>query len=603
MRKFLYGFVLVAAGCAMAQDADPPSRVARLNLINGPVSFRPGSVEDWGAATLNYPLTTGDHLWADDGAYAELHIGSTAIRMNAATALSVLNLDDRVAQLSVTQGAIDVHVRFIGDQETYEVDTPNVAIALLRPGDYRINVDGDNTVTVATVRTGQAEVTGGGQAFSISPAESATITGTDQMANQMGQAPPPDQFDQWCIDRDRTEQSTVSARYVPRETIGYEDLDQYGVWRNVPPYGYVWMPTSVPPGWAPYKFGHWAWVEPWGWTWVDDAPWGFAPFHYGRWAFANAMGAWVWVPGRLVVGARPVYAPALVAFVGGPGFAVGVGVGGVGMAAWFPLGPGEVYRPAYAVSPAYVTSINIVHVSNVTVINSVAVGNVRYINQGVPGAVVVVPHEAFVGARPIGAAVVVVPREQIVNARVIGAAPPIAPTRVSLGVAVGANVRVPPARFADRAIVAKTVPPPPPVSFAAREQELRANPGRPLDAARVNALRASAPAARPMVRTVDAGGHLSHPAGAPAVSGRPAMNPNRPMNNDRPASTRPSYSNPPTAEHPANTGGEVNRPAEHEPAHPAAAAGNTPNTEHPANADQRTQVKKDTRKNAKKTEK
>ncbi|MGA1994265.1 MAG: DUF6600 domain-containing protein [Bryobacteraceae bacterium] len=601
MRKFSYGFVLVAAGCAMAQDADPPSRVARLNLINGPVSFRPGSVEDWGAATLNYPLTTGDHLWADDGAYAELHIGSTAIRMNAATALAVLNLDDRVAQLSLTQGAIDVHVRFIGEQETYEVDTPNVAITLLRPGDYRINADGDNNVTVAAVRAGQAEVTGGGQAFSISPAESTTITGTDQIGNQMGPEPPPDQFDQWCIDRDRRESSTVSARYVPRETIGYEDLDQYGVWRNVPPYGYVWMPTAVPPGWAPYKFGHWAWVEPWGWTWVDDAPWGFAPFHYGRWAFA--AGAWVWVPGRLVAGARPVYAPALVAFVGGPGFAVGVGVGGgVGMAGWFPLGPGEVYRPAYAVSPAYVTSINIVHVGNVTVINNMAAGNVRYVNQGVPGAMVVVPREAFVGARPVGMAAVVVPRGQFVNAQVIGAAPPIAPTRVSLGVAAGANVHAPPARFADRAIVARTAPPPPPVSFAAREQELRANPGRPLEPARVNALRASAPAARPMVRSVDAGGHLSRPAGAPGVSGQPAVNTNRPMNNDRPSSARPSYSNPQPAEHPANTG-ERNRPAVNEPAHPAAATGNTPNTEHPANANEKTQPRKDTRKSAKKTEK
>jgi hypothetical protein len=249
-----------------------------------------------------------------------------------------------------------------------------------------------------------------------------------------------------------------------------------------------------------------------------------------------------------------------------------------------------------------VTSINIVHVGNVTVINNMAAGNVRYVNQGVPGAMVVVPREAFVGARPVGMAAVVVPRGQFVNAQVIGAAPPIAPTRVSLGVAAGANVHAPPARFADRAIVARTAPPPPPVSFAAREQELRANPGRPLEPARVNALRASAPAARPMVRSVDAGGHLSRPAGAPGVSGQPAVNTNRPMNNDRPSSARPSYSNPQPAEHPANTG-ERNRPAVNEPAHPAAATGNTPNTEHPANANEKTQPRKDTRKSAKKTEK
>jgi hypothetical protein len=92
------------------------------------------------------------------------------------------------------------------------------------------------------------------------------------------------------------------------DIIGYEDLDTYGVWRDVPPYGWVWTPTNMPAGWAPYREGHWAWVEPWGWTWIDDEPWGFAPFHYGRWAFV--AGAWSWVPGRLDPAVRPVYAPA-----------------------------------------------------------------------------------------------------------------------------------------------------------------------------------------------------------------------------------------------------------------------------------------------------
>src|SRR4029079_18322212 len=94
----------------------------------------------------------------------------------------------------------------------------------------------------------------------------------------------------------------------------------------------VWMPR-VRAEWVPYRYGHWAWVEPWGWTWIDDAPWGFAPFHYGRWAYVR--GGWVWAPGVMV--ARPVYAPALVAFVG---------VGGASVA-WFPLGPREVYVPAW----------------------------------------------------------------------------------------------------------------------------------------------------------------------------------------------------------------------------------------------------------------
>ena len=124
---------------------------------------------------------------------------------------------------------------------------------------------------------------------------------------------------------------------------------------------------------------------PWGWTWVDDAPWGFAPFHYGRWAYVG--GSWGWIPGP--VSQRPVYAPALVAWVGGD--AVGGGVG------WFALGPHEVYVPSYHTSPTYFTRVN---VSNTVIVNNVNITNVNittvnYVNRCAPGAVMAVQREAF----------------------------------------------------------------------------------------------------------------------------------------------------------------------------------------------------------------
>ena len=322
---YFAALVVMLAGAAMADAGDPPSRVARLNYLMGQVSFRPGSVEEWAPATLNYPLTTGDHLWTDPGAQTEFHVGATAIRMSSGTALAILNLDDRITQLSLTEGILNVHVPYLDENESIEVDTPNVAISLLRPGDYRIQADGDNNVSTVTVRAGEAEVSGAGPAFPVRSTESARLTGMDNVSQELGAAPPPDGFDGWCMDRDRREGGSISARYVPRDMVGYEDLDNNGVWSEVPDYGMVWRPRVVVAGWAPYRFGHWAWVEPWGWTWIDDASWGFAPFHYGRWAYIG--GGWGWVPGRMVVGVRPVYAPALVAFVGGGG--VGVGVAGL----------------------------------------------------------------------------------------------------------------------------------------------------------------------------------------------------------------------------------------------------------------------------------
>ena len=73
-------------------------------------------------ATLNYPLTIGDHLWADDGAGVEMHIGSSAVRMAALTAVEFLNLDDRVAQLSLQQGALEIRVVSLENDEVFEIE-------------------------------------------------------------------------------------------------------------------------------------------------------------------------------------------------------------------------------------------------------------------------------------------------------------------------------------------------------------------------------------------------------------------------------------------------------------------------------------------------
>lgn len=588
------GVVLAQPGGPMPPAAgpaqDPPTRVARLNYLNGPVSFRPGSVDDWTAATLNYPLVTGDHLWTDAGAQSEMHIGSTAIRMDQQTAMSVLNLNDQVAQISLTQGALEVRIRNLGENETFEVDTPNVAISLLRPGEYRINADGDNNVTIASVRAGEAEVTAGGAAFPLHAGQSGRLAGMDTVSQDIGPLGPMDGFDQWCQQRDQRENASVSARYVPREMIGCEDLDHYGVWTEIPPYGPVWRPTAVPAGWAPYHYGHWAWVAPYGWTWIDDAAWGFAPFHYGRWAFV--AGAWYWVPGRMMPGMRPVYAPALVAFVGGGGFAVGIGGGG--MAAWFPLGPGEVYRPAYAVSAVYVQNLNVMHAGNVAIVER---GNVRYVNQGVAGAVMVVPHDAFVTGRPMAAAAVMVPRETIMRASVIGPTAQFAPVRESVLERPGGGVvvRTPPARFVDRTVMVRNTPPPPPVSFAAQQRALQANGGRPLDAQQIREVRASAPAPRPMVREA---GAPAGPAGNPRPAAGAPRNDRPMMQNDRPPSARPQSYGQPQEARPAQ---QETRPVQQQarPEATPAARGNAPETRNEPAAEKKTE-KKTEKKNEKK---
>ena len=61
--------------------------MARLNYMDGSVSFQPGGENDWVEAVLNRPLVTGDNLWADENSRAEVHIGSTALRLGPKTGI------------------------------------------------------------------------------------------------------------------------------------------------------------------------------------------------------------------------------------------------------------------------------------------------------------------------------------------------------------------------------------------------------------------------------------------------------------------------------------------------------------------------------------
>src|SRR5712692_4612290 len=484
---------LFAPQRAAADEDDPPSRVARLSYSHGTVSFNPAGTDDWVSAVVNRPITTGDKLWTDNGARAELHIGSAAIRLSSNTGFSFLNLDDRMAQIRLTEGTLNIRVRRLEQDETFEIDTPNLAFSILRPGNYKINVNEGGDSTFVTVRDGEGEVTGGGSAYTIHPRETGTFSGTDQLDADIQRFGDYDDFDHWCGDRDRREDRSQSSRYVSSDVIGYEDLDDNGGWRQVPEYGTVWFPHTTIVGWAPYRYGHWVWISPWGWTWVDDAPWGFAPFHYGRWVTVG--GVWGWVPcaPRAVVGiayVRPVYAPALVAWVGGPHFSIGIGIGGGGGVgvAWFPLAPREVYVPSYHVSRTYVTNVNVSNTTvNTTVVNNYYntvvvnknVTNIKYVNQTAPNGVTATSQQNFTSAQPVGRNMIRVDRREVESARVNPTTPTVAPQQRSVLGAGAERTARPPARFEGRSVVAKTAPPPAPVSFVKQQQEIQANGGRP----------------------------------------------------------------------------------------------------------------------------
>ncbi len=552
----IIGMVLVAGlltcGIVYAQETQDDDQTniggtpPRLSFMDGQVSFWRTGAPDWVEAEINTPLAPGDQLYTGESANLELQIDQRAfVRAGANTQIGLENLESNYTQFKVTAGSVSLDIRDIDSTQTVEVDAPNAALLISHPGYYRIDVEGEHT-SFTVRRSGEATITPpDGDSFQILSDEEATLDGTGTPQISTYQAHEMDQWDQWGLSRTDELLNSTSARYVSAGMYGVSDLDEAGNWRQDSEYGNVWVPDHVASDWVPYREGHWAWVDPWGWTWVDDAPWGYAPFHYGRWAKFGA--SWGWIPGPLRV--RPVYAPAMVAFVGGAGFGAAISIGGGAAVGWFPLGPREVWVPSYHVSAGYMTRVN---VSN-TVVNEVNVRNVytnvyvnrtvvnnTYVNQRVPGAVVAVRGDAMVSGRAIGAAAIRVPPSAMARAEVVHAAP-VAPERAAvLGgrAPVARGTYLPPAAAMNRQVVAKAAPPPAPVPFERQQEALRANPGRPLDAGATRNLQTNQPAPRANFRPASPNVPAARvpnatPGGRNMNGGRPPFSPpvNPPVNN------------------------------------------------------------------------
>ncbi|KXB29700.1 hypothetical protein AT959_17370 [Dechloromonas denitrificans] len=385
---------LAVFGTALAQ-ADPPARVGRLALVENEVNFRVDRSDAGGPASINWPISSGAEVDTERRGRAEIWIGATAFRLAGSSELRFPVVDDRQISAQLLRGTLTVSILEREQSDEVTVQTPEGRVSFAGPGRYRIDVQGDHSEL--TSQAGRASFDDGERRQLVEAGEKASFYGGGRM--QIENYEGPDAFDRWVAARENAALAKAGPRHVSPAMTGYQDLDAYGDWQSQPDYGAVWYPRAVADDWAPYRFGRWVWIAPWGWTWVDRAPWGFAPFHYGRWV--QVRGRWGWVPGSYV--ARPVYAPALVAWIGNPGWSVSFSFGSAPAVGWFPLAPREVYIPGFRASPTYVRQINVTHIHDVTIIDrAVRNGPPRaYAYRDQPRAVTVVPARNFREGRPI----------------------------------------------------------------------------------------------------------------------------------------------------------------------------------------------------------
>ncbi|HVQ38610.1 MAG TPA: DUF6600 domain-containing protein [Pyrinomonadaceae bacterium] len=375
---------------------------ARIQRVDGDVAFADGlsgavdadANPEWTAATQNQPFSVGDRIYTRENAHTSLAFsGRNYARLNPNTSLDVVSLGNRRTQLALREGSAMFDVGYLDPNEVFEVATPYGAVDFDEPGLYNVGFDNNGGVLVS-VLSGLARVVGQGGSTSIGKGEMLTLAAQaaselvlsrlngddagrqvdDYYRYQYGDAYDGryNDYDAYLSDPYYYDpyRRNVSYQYTNSSIPGLNDLDSYGDWQSLDGYGYAWRPR-VDSSWVPYQQGQWTNDYPYGPTWVSSEPWGYAPYHYGRWA--NVGNQWYWIPEAR--NTTPAYAPALVAFVP---------LDDPNQIGWVPLGPGEAYAPRYYDDnwqPSYLTQNQL--------------SPAQLMNLGIPGAVTVVPIDAF----------------------------------------------------------------------------------------------------------------------------------------------------------------------------------------------------------------
>jgi hypothetical protein len=501
-RTLIACFILLGILAASPASADDPllSRVGRVAIVDGTVAVRPAGGE-WADSGVNDPVASAMSVRTPAQGRAALRIGAETIALAGSSELDLARLDPDATQIVLRQGRIGVRlaartagplvhgagVPEVDPARSFEIDIARGGVWLLTPGDYDITAGDERTPARIAVLDGRARFVGKGAGTAsdttidtasdtaldttIATGSATVLSGNDPVvATPDGAAG--DDFVAWWRPPDAAGADTAAAdRQAPHtlstDITGYEALDRNGSWQTAPGYGAVWFPATAPGDWAPYRYGHWRWIAPWGWTWIDDMAWGFAPSHYGRWASIpqvdpldpSDLGTvrWGWVPGAQVAdpGRAPVYAPALVAFLG----TAGVGLSypdAVGPAvAWFPLAPGDIYWPGYTRDLDLIRRINQGTVADPSTIGPGINGEppAEIVNGDYPNRrfASVVPRSVFLAGRPVAPALLRLPGQRLANAPLLPGSPQIAPAAQQASV-------VAPASGAATRLVARAAP-------------------------------------------------------------------------------------------------------------------------------------------------
>jgi hypothetical protein len=304
MRKVVFVIALVVLLAVMVFGQEETNytneSVARLSFLEGKAYLQRAADLGSEDAVLNMPITEGDRLSAADGR-VEVYLGrGNYLRLDQNTKVDFLNLPkkgyDRT-RLRVWAGNVYLNINGLDKEKDIEVHTADVSVYVLEKGLYRLDIH-ETEGTEVLVFAGLLEAAGEDGSNMMNAGQRAELLEGRFVTRPVRfVAVADDSFDRWNQSRDDLVAKAVAERHLTGDLAPYEsELDEYGRWAYLEPYGSIWIPYGVGPNWRPYYYGRWTWLPICGWTWIPYDVWGWAPFHYGRWGWDIGFG-WYWIPG------------------------------------------------------------------------------------------------------------------------------------------------------------------------------------------------------------------------------------------------------------------------------------------------------------------
>jgi len=302
MRKHavIIALLLFSLAPLMAQEADyTNSSIARVSYVKGNSYIQRSSDLAYEEGVVNMPVGEGDRIGTTEGRVEIYLRKGIYIRLDNETKVDFMNLPKRgddLTQLRLWSGHMYLSVDFLQREKSIEIHSSDVSVYILDEGLYRINVRPGQDTEIFVFQ-GLAEASGASGSVLIKEAQMLEAIEGQFTSNPMRfYATSEDNFDIWSEYRDSLLRKRLAQTYLPDELSDFEhELQAYGHWRYVPPYGRVWVPASIGASWRPYYDGRWIWMPACGWTWLPYESWGWVTFHFGRWHWHINLG-WYWIP-------------------------------------------------------------------------------------------------------------------------------------------------------------------------------------------------------------------------------------------------------------------------------------------------------------------